>query len=302
MYDVLIIGAGAAGLTAALYASRKKLKTIVISSDIGGQTALPASIENYPGFEKIAGAELMGKIYSQAFKWGAEIIQGHVIKVSEEKKIFNVTLENKKEYKTRALILAAGKIPKLMNVPGEKEFMGRGVSSCVTCDGPFYKDKIAAIVGGGNSAVGGAVELSKIAKKVYLIHRRDEFRADPVEVEKVKTLKNVELVLNSIPVEVKGEQTVQALVVENANSKEQRELLVNGVFVEIGYFVDSEFLKGFLELNERGEIKTDNAGQTSRKGVFAAGDVTTVPFKQTVISAGEGAKAALSAFNYLESQ
>ena len=263
MYDVLIIGAGAAGLTAALYASRKKLKTIVISSDIGGQTALPASIENYPGFEKIAGAELMGKIYSQAFKWGAEIIQGHVIKVSEEKKIFNVTLENKKEYKTRALILAAGKIPKLMNVPGEKEFMGRGVSSCVTCDGPFYKDKIAAIVGGGNSAVGGAVELSKIAKKVYLIHRRDEFRADPVEVEKVKTLKNVELVLNSIPVEVKGEQTVQALVVENANSKEQRELLVNGVFVEIGYFVDSEFLKGFLELNERGEIKTDNAGQTS---------------------------------------
>ncbi|MFH1770203.1 MAG: FAD-dependent oxidoreductase [archaeon] len=298
-YDVIIIGAGAAGMTAGLYTGRKNLKTLIISMDVGGQTSIPSNIENYPGFDGINGYELMTKFQAQTMKWGAEMITGKIKTAEKKKNIYKVTLTTGDFYESKALILAFGKTPRSMGIPGEEKFMGRGVSTCTTCDAPLYKNKTVAIVGGGNSALGGAWEMRDIAKKIYLVHRRDEFRGDEVEVERVKKLPNVEFVLSSVPVEVKGKDFVEEFVVEDVNTKKQRTLKVDGVFVEIGFVVDSEFVGKLVKRNKQNEVITDKNCQTSDKGIFACGDVTDVPFKQTVISAGEGAKAALQCYHYL---
>ena len=177
--------------------------------------------------------------------------------------------------------------------------MGKGVSTCVTCDGPFYKGKTVAIVGGGNSALGGARELADIAEKIYLVHRRDEFRGDPIEVDRVRQQPNVELVLSHVPKEVTGENVVTGLVVEDTKTNQEKTLKVDGVFIEAGYIVDSAFLGDLVKRNEQKEVIINQLNETSQPGIFAAGDVTNTPFKQTVISAGEGAKAALQCHNYL---
>jgi thioredoxin reductase (NADPH) len=298
VYDVIIVGSGAAGMTAAIYTGRKNLKTLVISMDVGGQTAIPSNIENYPGFDGVNGMDLMMKFQAQAMKWGAEMVTGKVSKLEKNGETFKLKLSNQEEYESRAVILAFGKTPRSLGIPGEEKFMGRGVSTCVTCDGPLYKKKKVAIIGGGNSALGGARELA-YAEKVYLIHRREEFRGDPVEVEATIKQPNVELVLNSVPLEVKGDQFVNGLVVENVNTKEQQTLEVDGVFIEIGFVVDSDFVSGVVERNEQKEVIINQLHETSQPGVFAAGDVTTVPYKQTIISAGDGAKAALQCYHYL---
>ncbi|MFH1590190.1 MAG: thioredoxin-disulfide reductase [archaeon] len=299
-YDVIIIGGGAAGMTAGLYTGRKNLKTLIISMDVGGQTSIPSNIENYPGFEGINGYELMTKFQMQAMKWGAEMITGKV-KIAEKNKdgTFKLTLSSGETYESRALILAFGKTPRSMDIPGEEKFMGRGVSTCTTCDAPLYKDRTVAVIGGGNSALGGAWELSSIAKKTYLIHRRDEFRGDEVEEERVKKTDNVEIILNHVPVEVKGDKFVEGLVIEDVNTKKQKTLKVDGVFVEIGFKVDSEFVGKLVKRNELNEVIINNRNETSQPGIFAAGDVSDVQFKQTVISAGDGAKAALQCYHYL---
>lgn len=299
MYDVIIIGGGAAGMTAGIYTGRKNLKTLIISIDIGGQTSIPSNIENYPGFDGVNGYELMLKFQSQTMKWGAEMITGKINKLTKAGDGFKVELLSGDSYEAKAIILGFGKTPKMLGIPGEEKFMGKGVSTCVTCDAPLYKDKTVAIVGGGNSALGGAFEMAGIAKKIYLIHRRDEFRGDEVEIERIKKQENIELVLSSTPVEVKGDQFVKGIVVENVDSKEQRTLEVDGVFVEIGFKVDSDFVGEIVKRNEMKEVITNQVCETSQPGIFACGDVTDVPFKQTVISAGEGAKAALQCYHYL---
>ena len=299
MYDVIIVGAGAAGLTAAVYTCRKKLKTAIISIDVGGQTNLTSHIENYPGTGAMHGIELMRKFQDDAIGFGAELIMGKVNKVDKTENGFRVALTNEEVYECKALILAYGKVPKSLGIEGEEKFMGRGVSTCVTCDAPLFKNRDVAIIGGGNSAVEGALELATFSKKVYLIHRRDTFRADEITVQKLKEFQQIELVLNSVPLKVAGDKNVEGVEVENIVTKEKKHLNVDGVFIEIGYVVDTSFVQHLVRVNEKKEIIVDERGNTSCPGIFAAGDITPVLFKQTVIAAGDGAKAALECYKWL---
>jgi len=299
MYDVIIVGAGAAGMTAAIYTCRKKLKTAIISIDVGGQTNLTSHIENYPGTGAMHGVELMQKFQNEALGFGAELIMGKVIKVDKIDDGFHIVLANDETYDCRALILAYGKVPKSLGIGGEEKFLGRGVSTCVTCDAPLFKDRDVAVIGGGNSAVEGALELATLAKKVYLIHRRDSFRADEVTVEKLRNNHQTEIVFNSVPLKVIGDKNVEGIAVENIVTKEKRQIKVDGIFIEIGYVVDTSFVQHLVKVNEKREIIVDEKGNTSHPGIFAAGDITPVPFKQTVIAAGEGAKAALECYRWL---
>ena len=299
MYDVIIVGAGAAGLTAAIYTCRKKLKTAIISIDVGGKKNLKSHIENYPGTGPMHGIELMRKFQDEAVGFGAELIMGKVNKAEKTNGGFRLGLANDETYECKALILAYGKVPKSLGIEGEEKFFGRGVSTCVTCDAPLYKNREVAVIGGGNSAIEGALELAEIAKKVYLVHRRDAFRADEVTVEKLKNNPKIELVLNSISTKVIGGKNVDGLEVENINTKERRQFKVDGVFIEIGYVVDTVFVQHLVKVNDKKEIIVDERGNTSCPGIFSCGDITPVPFKQTVIAAGEGAKAALECYRWI---
>ncbi|MBI2655865.1 thioredoxin-disulfide reductase [Candidatus Woesearchaeota archaeon] len=299
MYDVIIVGAGAAGLTAAVYTCRKKLNTAILSIDVGGQTNLTNHIENYPGTGPMSGPELMQRFQNEAIGFGAEIIMGKANKVDKTEKGFKVGLANGEEYECKALILAYGKVPRSLGIENEEKFFGRGVSTCVTCDAPLYKNRETAVIGGGNSAVEGALELATIAKKVYLVHRRDTFRADEITVEKLKNNPNIELVLNSVGTKVIGDKNVDGMEVENMATKDRRTLKVDGIFIEIGYVVDTSFVQHLVKVNDKKEIIVDERGNTSHPGIFAAGDITPVPYKQTVIAAGDGSKAALECYRWL---
>ncbi len=299
-YDVIIIGGGPAGLTAALYTSRKKLKTLIVSIDIGGQTLLTDHIENYPGFDSIQGPELMTKFQSQATKFGAEVIMGETNNVTKlDNKTFEVELSNGEKYVGKTVIVASGKTARKIGVPGEDKFMGRGVSTCATCDAAFFKDKTVAVIGGGNSAFEAAELLTKFAKKIYLVHHADKFRADEITIDKVKNMKEVEIVTFSKINEITGDKIVESLNIENLESKEVNEIKVDGVFIEIGYELQTDWIKDLVKRNKMNELVIDDRCNTSQKGIFAAGDVTTVPYKQTIISAGEGAKAGLEAYKYI---
>jgi len=298
-FDVLIIGAGAAGLTAAIYTRRKELTAGIVSVDIGGQNLLTEQEENYPGFTGKSGPKLMETFFSQAVKFGAEYIPGKANKVEKTKDGFKLTLTNGEQYESQVMILAHGKIPKNLGISGEEKFIGRGISMCATCDAPVYRKKNVAVIGGGNSALETAELLTKFATKIYLIHRRDTFRGDEITQKKVKAAKNVEILFNHVPVEVKGKSKLESLVVEDANTKRRKELKVDGIFVEIGHILDTEFVKHLVDRNELNEIKVNRNMETKTPGLFAAGDVTDGPFKQTVTAAGDGAVAGLSAYNYL---
>ncbi len=302
IFDVLIIGAGAAGLTAGIYCSRKKLKNLIISLDIGGQTNLTNHIENYPGTGALTGTDLMQRFHSEAIKFGTEFLMAQVNKVEKMEGNpggFAISTTDGNSFSSKSVILAFGAMPKLLGVPGEDKFFGRGISTCTTCDAPFFKGKITAVVGGGNSAVEGALELSGIASKVYLIHRRSEFRADPITVDKLRGKENVELVLDSMVQEVIGDKKVTSIKVENSKTSQTRQIPIDGFFIEIGHVVKTDFLRPLIKTNEKNEIVIDLNNRTNVPGVFAAGDITTVAFKQTVISAGEGAKAALECYKFL---
>jgi len=298
MFDIIIIGAGAAGLSAAIYTARRGLKTLILSKDLGGQAIRASLIENYPGYFKISGVELMQKFKKQAESYGVKFIFEEVKKIKKERENFWVyTSQNK--YVASALILALGLTPRSLGIEGEEKFQGRGVSYCATCDAPLYKGKIVAVVGGGSSALDAALVLTKFAKKVYLIHRREEFRGEKILEEKVRENSQIELILNNKLNRVEGKRRVERIYLTD-NYGEEKELKVDGLFIEIGYKVESDLTRGLVKLNNKGEIIVDKNGQTSEQGIFAAGDVTDSEFKQVIISAGEGAKAALSAFAYLQ--
>jgi len=299
VYDVVIVGAGPAGLTAAIYCIRSGLKVRVIGKVVGGQVAEASLVENYPGLNAISGFELAKRIADHAESLGVDVLMDEVVGVEQTGDQFVVKTSTSGDFKCKAVILAIGAEPSKLGIKGEEEFRGRGVSYCATCDGPFFRGKDVAVVGGGNSALDAALYLSSLARTVYLIHRRGEFRASKALVDKVVERDNIVRVLKRVPIEIGGSRFVEWVKVKNVESGEVEELRVNGVFIEIGRSVKSDFLKGFVELDDKGQIIVDNLCRTSRKGVFAAGDATNIPYKQAIIAAGEGAKAALSAYEYL---
>ncbi|MCF7835663.1 MAG: FAD-dependent oxidoreductase [Candidatus Marinimicrobia bacterium] len=301
MYELIIIGADSAGLTAGIYAGRKQIKTLILSKQVGGQSVLTDSIENYPGFLSITGRDLISKMKDQVEKFGVSIeTGGEVTSIEKNDAVFIVTVYEKK-YKSKAIIIATGRHWRLLDVPGEKEFLNKGVSTCAICDAPFYSGKDVAVVGGGNSAFDSAYDLLGYASKIYVLQYKDEFVGDKDMYEKLKNSGKVEFLTNAKTKEIKGSKFVESLVYENAVSKQEKELKVGGVFVNIGQIPNTKFVENLLELNSFKEIVIDcKNNQTSLEGIFAAGDVSDVRYKQSIVAAGEGAKAALSASEYLK--
>ncbi|HDJ89637.1 MAG TPA: FAD-binding protein [Thermoprotei archaeon] len=296
-YDVIIVGGGVAGLTAALYSARYGLKTIVLTKDIGGTTAIAGIIEDYPGFEQISGEELVNRIVRQVKKYGVPIILDIVSEIKgnlDEK--FRV-IGSSGEYIGRTVIIAVGAERRRLNVPGEEKYIGRGVSYCAVCDAPLFKDKVVAIVGGGDSAVKEAIHLSQFVKKLYVIHRRKQFRAIHLLVEKLLSRPNVETVLERRVVEIGGNDRVKYVVLDDG-----RRLNVDGVFIDIGIVPPKEFfIKNSLKVDEKGYLIVDSRQMTSREGIFAAGDCTNAcnRFHQIVTAAAQGALAADSIFKLI---
>ena len=299
VYDVIVVGAGIAGLTAALYSVRQGLKTLIISMDIGGQLLLTPEVQNYPGFTSISGYELISRIEKQVKMYKPEIKFEKVINIRENKGRYSVITSSNNEYETLAIILAFGKTPRKMGIPGEEELSGKGVSYCVICDAPLFKEKVVALVGMGYHGAESVSILKNYASKIYWIVPSAKVGVDSELLEEVIFGNKVELLVNHQPYEVKGKNIVEKFLVKNRESNKIKELDVNGVFVELGYVTQTDFLKGIVKLNEKGEIIVDNFCKTSKPGIFAAGDVTNIPYKQAVISAGMGATAALSAYNFI---
>jgi thioredoxin reductase (NADPH) len=305
LYDVLIVGGASAGLTAAMYASRQGLKTLVITKDIGGQALLTNAIENYPPFEHIGGFELMQKFEQQARNFGAEFAYEEVLSITEHKEGGFIIKTNNKdiEYVGYALILAFGKTPRDLNVKGEKELSGRGVSYCAVCDGPFFKNKKVAIVGAGDPALEAALYLKEIASQLYMIHKTDKpiGSEESIDLLQNKDNKNrITFISSSIVKAINGNSKVESLTLYDSKTTSESKLDVDGLFVEMGYVAKTDIVKDLVKLNGNKEIIVDKYCGTSTKGIFAAGDVTDVPYKQAIISAGQGAIAALSAYNFLQ--
>lgn len=300
IYDTIIIGAGPAGLSAAIYAARRALKVLVLSKDIGGQAVYASKVENYPGFDLISGFELSEKMRKQAEIFGAEFKSVEAKELNEENKIFKTKTADENIFEARAIILCFGAAPRKLGIEGESKFKGNGVSYCATCDAPFYKGKDVIVVGGGNAALDAAILLSKYAKKVYIIHRRDNFNAEEVRIKQLKDLSNAEIIFNSGLKEIRGEKRVEGVVAVNFESNKEKEIKIDGVFIEVGHIVESDFISKLVALDEHRQIIVNSKNETNFSGVFAAGDATTVPYKQIVIAAGEGAKAALSAYSFLQ--
>jgi len=301
-YDFIIVGAGPAGLTAAIYAARRNLSTLVISKQIGGLMIMTHQVENYPGFNQISGYDLMNKFQDQAKNLGVEFEFSEARKIEKQKSGFSVFLDDGRKFFGSAVLLAFGLSHRQLNTPGEKELSGKGVTYCATCDGPLYRNKTVAVIGGGNSALDAVLYLSSLAKKVYLIHRSDKFRAESEMLLRARALSNVEIRPNTQVSEIKGEKKVSSLAIYNSqHQKLTEELALEGVFIEIGYEPRTVWLKDLIKLNPVGEIIVDSSGNTSMPGIWAAGDCTDTIFKQIVIAAGAGAKAALSAYKYLTS-
>lgn len=296
IYDLIIIGAGPAGITASVYAARKRIDFIVISMDIGGQTAWSGDIENYTGYQFITGPDLTHKFQEHMQQYNVELKKPE--EALDIKKIDNkiIVTTKKGSYESKTAIIASGKRSRELNVPGEKEFKNKGLTYCATCDAPLFSKKDAAVIGGGNSGLDAALQLEKIANKIYLINVAPNLTGDPIMQEKVKTSKKITILNNTQVTAVLGNKFVGAINVKTNDG--EKNLPVQGVFVEIGLIPNSGFAK-IIEKNEFGEIKVDNFNRTNIPGIFAAGDVTDVPEKQIIIAAGEGSKAALSAFRYL---
>ncbi|MGP6220283.1 NAD(P)/FAD-dependent oxidoreductase [Caldiplasma sukawensis] len=295
-YDIIIIGGAFAGLSAAIYSSRQGMKTAVITKDIGGQGLLTDEIQNYPGFKSISGFDLASKFQEQASMYGTEFFYDEVSEVSEKDGRFHVKGYSD-TYVCESLVLAFGKTPRDLGVPGEEKFKGRGVSYCSICDGPLYRGKDVVVAGVGDHALQAALYLSTVASNVTVINKGQKISGTEDMVNEVKSLQNVKFILDSTVQEIKGDKSVSSIIIKKAGKEE--EIQTRAVFVEMGYVAKTGMLKNFVDMNKEGEVIIDMKGATSRPGVFAAGDVTEMPYKQAIISAGQGAVAALSAINYI---
>ena len=298
-YDLVIVGAGPAGMTAGVYAARKQLDTLIISEDIGGQTTWSSGIENYLGYTYITGAELVQKFEEHLKQFDIQIEFTKAADLSRSDDGFKVDTTDNRTFHSRAVIVATGKSPRLLGIPGEKEFTGRGVTYCATCDGPVFSGMDVLVVGGGNSGLDAVVQLMKICPKVYLVELQDKLRADAVMQEQARSADNVEILTGTAVVEIHGETMVSGVTIKDTKTGETRRLDVKGVFVEVGLVPNTDFVKHILDLNQFGEIRIDCATQTGIPGLYAAGDASDVPEKQIIIAAGDGAKAALRAYSYL---
>jgi len=298
MYDTIIVGGGPGGITAAIYAARKKLNFLFLTKDIGGQTLWSSDIENYTGYHNISGAKLIEKFIEHMKDYKIDVKEDEPVK-SISKKGDNFTVNTEKgAYEARSIIITSGKKPRKLNVPGEKEFEGKGVAYCATCDAPLFQDLDVVVVGGGDSGFDAALQLSKYTNKIYLINKDEKINNSDVALREnaLKTGK-LEVLNKSAVKEIKGDKFVNKVIIEQDGKK--KELNVSGVFIEIGYVPNTDFCKDLVKLNQGNEIIIDKANKTSAEGVFAAGDVTDIPGKQTIIAAGEGAKALLNCYEYL---
>lgn len=301
IYDVIIIGGGPAGMSAAIYSSRARLKTLIIEkAGCGGQIAITDHLENYPGFETgINGFELAVKMQTQATTFGSEITYGEVLSIETKENIKKVVLQDK-VFETKTIIIASGAAFKKLNVPGEEEFIGRGVSYCATCDGPFFRNKEIAVVGGGDSALQEALYLTKFASKVNLIHRRNEFRAAKILQEKVLANEKIIVILDSVVEEICGTQMLDSVKVKNVKTGNIINLAVNGIFLFVGWQPNTKFLeKSDINL-DNGYIVTDENMKTNIDGIFACGDVRKKQLRQVVTAVSDGAISAISAQHYIE--
>ncbi len=300
--DVIIVGGGPAGLTAAVYAARKTLNTLLITKDIGGQALYSVDVENYMGYQFISGQDLMDRFAEQVERYHVERVLAEVKTViKEDDATFTLRTSNDDEHRTRTLIVATGKKSRTLNAKGLDTYIGRGVSYCATCDAPLFVDQDVVVIGGGNSALTAAYELKSIARKVYLVNR-SPCRADEIYLEKIQNAPNVEQMIGYELVEVEGDSAVTTAIFRNRSDGSLKSLAVAGVFIEIGLIPNSDLVKELVLLSEANEIVVSCDCTTNIPGVFAAGDVTTVPEKQIIVAAGEGAKAAISAYKYLLSE
>lgn len=300
LYDLIIIGGGPAGMTAGIYAGRQKLNTLLITKSFGGQMAKKTvKIENYPGFEEISGLELIQRMENQLKKQKIQIELDEVVKV-EKKEVFLVKTKGGKVFEAKAVIVASGADPRVLKIKGEREFLGKGVSYCALCDGPLFSGKTVAVIGGGNAGFETAIFLSEIAKKIYILEYGETPKADLENQERVKKTGKVEIILNAMVKEIKGEKFVEAIVYQDRKSGQEITLKVDGVFVEIGYQPATAFVKDLVDFNEKNEIIVDfETMATKTPGLFAAGDCNIGQYKQIITACGEGAKAALAAYDYL---
>jgi alkyl hydroperoxide reductase subunit F len=300
MYDLMIIGGGPAGLSASVYAARKRLKALLVSGDIGGQVNWTLGIENYLGYQFIEGPELINKFHDQVSKYPIEQKIGY--KISRLEKIdggFEAISEGGDKYQAKTLIFATGKKPRKLNVPGEKELTGRGVTYCAICDGPLFSGQRVAVVGGGNSALEAALDMVKIAEHVDLVSLTP-LTGDAVLIEKLGEAKNLSIFTEYQTEKIEGKDFVEGMAIKDLKSGQSKRLKVTGVFIEIGLVPNSELVSGFIKLNKWGEVPVSCSCETTVLGLYAAGDVTDAPEKQILVAASEGAKAALQAHHYLQ--
>jgi alkyl hydroperoxide reductase subunit F len=302
LYDVIIIGGGPAGLSAAIYAARKVLKTLVVTKDIGGQVTWTYDVDNYLGFSQVETADLIAKFEEHVQKYGVEKLVGVDVKALDlTGKIKKVITGEGKTFLGKTVIVATGKRPRLLDIPGEKEFLGMGVTYCSTCDAPLFADLDVAVAGGGNSALEAGIDLIKVARKVYMVSLTP-LTGDQILQDKVMSSPKVEVFTEYDILRIVGESSVEGMEIKSLKTGEAKRLSVAGIIIEIGLLPNSDLVLDTLETNSIGEIVIDSRCRTGVSGVFACGDVTDVPFKQVIVAAGEGAKAALSAYDYIINQ
>ncbi|MBD3249434.1 FAD-binding protein [Candidatus Woesearchaeota archaeon] len=298
MKDIIIIGAGAAGITAAIYAARANMDFEIISKDVGGLTLWSPDIENYTGFHDLSGMELVEKFREHMEQHDIDVKEDEVEKVEKKDSNFIVKTKKGEEFDTRSVIVASGSSPRKLDVPGADKLEGKGLAYCATCDGPLFSGKDVAVIGGGNSALSSAETLLNIAEKIYIININDELTGtDKERIDKVTKDEKVEVINKADVKEIIGDDLVKGLKYEKDG--EEKTIDVEGVFVEIGHIRNIDMVKELVDLNKNNEIKVDKSCSTSQEGIFAAGDITDMPGKQTIIAAGDGSRALLSAFSYV---
>ena len=302
MYDVIIIGGGPAGITAGIYTVRKGLKSLMITKDFTGQTGRAVTIENWPGIKETSGVELMAQFREHIDSLGLEVCEEELaLTLTKEGDVFKVRTGENNEFESKSVIVASGRNPRPLKVKGEDKYLGKGVSYCAVCDAPLFSGKSVAVIGGGNAGLEIVIEMAeRKSPKVYLLEVASKVIADEALQEKVKSLDNVEILTGAILKEIKGEKFVKSIVYKDKKSGDERELEVAGIFVEIGSIPVTDFVKELADYNDKGEIIINHKDRSTKTpGLFAAGDVTDLPYKQVIIAAGEGAKTALAAYDYL---